>query len=228
MISLAEARAHVLDRCPGPVASEVPLADARGLVTAAPVVASGAVPPFANSAMDGFALLAADTVGPPAELRIVGTLAAGAVPDVEVRRGEAVRIMTGAPMPLGADAVAIGTAALVALGDNDPKWEAEYQKMGTTTGAYDDWHEGQDPAGITTQDPELAQRLDPEAAGRRLRNYLNVMTLECQTIARACGKSHVHNLEPEDLVALTMEAAAMARVPLSGTDWWPGKPGTGF
>ena len=105
MISLAEARAHVLDRCPGPVVSEVPLADARGLVTAAPVVATGAVPPFANSAMDGFALLAADTVGPPADLRIVGTLAAGAVPDVEVCPGEAIRIMTGAPMPPGADAV---------------------------------------------------------------------------------------------------------------------------
>ncbi len=128
-------------------------------------------------------------------------------------------------LALGADAVAIGTAALVALGDNDPKWESEYQKLGTTAGAYDDWHEGQDPAGITTQNPELAARLDPVAAGRRLQNYLNVMTLECQTIARACGKSHVHNLEPEDLCALTMEAAAMARVPLAGTDWYPGKPG---
>ncbi|MGB2203391.1 MAG: hypothetical protein ACPH5G_18815, partial [Pseudooceanicola atlanticus] len=63
------------------------------------------------------------------------------------------------------------------------------------------------------------------AAGRRLRNYLNVMTLECQTLARACGKSHVLNLEPEDLCALTMEAAAMAKVPLAGTDWYPGKPG---
>ena len=128
-------------------------------------------------------------------------------------------------LALGADAVAIGTAALVALGDNDPRWEEEYQKLGTTTGAYDDWHEGRDPAGITTQDPELAQRLDPVAAGRRLANYLNVMTLECQTLARACGKSHVHNLEPEDLCALTMEAAAMAQVPLAGTNWWPGKPG---
>ena len=57
-----------------------------------------------------------------------------------------------------------------------------------------------DPAGITTQDPELAARLDPVSAGRRLANYLTVMTLEAQTIARACGKSHVHNLEPEDLV----------------------------
>ena len=128
-------------------------------------------------------------------------------------------------MALGADAVAIGTAALIALGDNDPKWEAEYQKLGTTTGAYDDWHEGLDPAGITTQDPELAARLDPIEAGRRLRNYLKVMTLEAQTIARACGHNHLHNLEPEDLCALTMEAAAMARVPLAGTDWYPGKAG---
>jgi glutamate synthase domain-containing protein 2 len=126
-------------------------------------------------------------------------------------------------LALGADAVAIGTAALIALGDNDPKWEAEYQKLGTTAGAYDDWHEGRDPAGITTQDPLLASRLDSVLAGRRLANYLSVLTLEAQTIARACGKSHLHNLEPEDLVALTVEAAAMAKVPLAGTDWIPGK-----
>jgi len=128
-------------------------------------------------------------------------------------------------LALGADAVAIGTAALVALGDNDPAFEAEYQAMGTTAGAYDDWQEGRDPAGITTQDPELAARLDPVAAGRRLANYLAVLTLEAQTIARACGKSHLHNLEPEDLVALTIEAAAMARVPLAGTNWIPGSGG---
>jgi glutamate synthase domain-containing protein 2 len=126
-------------------------------------------------------------------------------------------------LALGADAVAIGTAALIALGDNDPRLEAEYQKIGTTAGAYDDWHEGRDPAGITTQDEALAARLDPVIAGRRLANYLAVLTLEAQTIARACGKSHVHNLEPEDLVALTVEAAAMAQVPLAGTDWIPGK-----
>jgi glutamate synthase domain-containing protein 2 len=125
-------------------------------------------------------------------------------------------------LALGADAVAIGTAALVALGDNDPAYEADYAALGTTAGAYDDWQEGRDPAGITTQDPALAARLDPVAAGRRLANYLAVLTLEAQTIARACGKSHLHNLEPEDLVALTIEAAAMARVPLAGTDWIPG------
>ena len=128
-------------------------------------------------------------------------------------------------LALGADAVSIGSAALIAIGDNDPKWEDEYQKLGTTAGAYDDWHEGQDPAGITTQDPELAKRLDPEEAGRRLRNYLKVMTLEAQTIARACGHNHVLNLEPEDLVALTIEAAAMAKVPLAGTEWIPGQNG---
>ena len=84
---------------------------------------------------------------------------------------------------------------------------------------------GRDPAGITTQNEALAARLDPVAAGRRLQNYLAVLTLEAQTIARACGKSHLLNLEPEDLCALTMEAAAMAQVPLAGTDWWPGKGG---
>jgi methylamine---glutamate N-methyltransferase subunit C len=136
-------------------------------------------------------------------------------------------IRTGADvakaLALGADAVSIGTAALIALGDNDPRLEDEYRELGTTAGAYDDWHEGRDPAGITTQDPKLAARLDPVKAGRRLANYLAVLTLECQTIARACGKSHVHNLEPEDLVALTVESAAMAGVPLAGTDWIPGK-----
>jgi len=128
-------------------------------------------------------------------------------------------------LALGADAVAIGTAALIALGDNDPVHEAEYRRLGTTAGAYDDWQDGRDPAGITTQDPDLAKRLDPFAAGRRLANYLSVLTLEAQTIARACGKSHLRNLEPEDLVALTLEASAMAGVPLAGTNWIPGRGG---
>ncbi len=126
-------------------------------------------------------------------------------------------------LALGVDAVSIGTAALAALGDNDPAFEDEYAALGTHAGAYDAWHEGFDPAGITTQDPVLAARLDPVLGGRRLANYLAVLTLEAQTIARACGKSHVHNLEPEDLVALTVEAAAMARVPLAGTSWIPGQ-----
>ena len=125
-------------------------------------------------------------------------------------------------LALGADAVSIGSAAMIAIGDNDPRWEDDYNALGTTAGAYDDWHEGNDPAGITTQDPALMARLDPVEGGRRLRNYLKVVTLEAQTIARACGKNHVHNLEPEDLCALTIEAAAMAGVPLAGTSWIPG------
>ncbi len=125
-------------------------------------------------------------------------------------------------MAMGADAVSIGTAALIALGDNSPEYEKEYNKLGTSAGYYDDYQDGLDPSGICTQDPELAKRLDPELGGRRLANYLNCLTLETQTLARACGKSHVHNLEPEDMVALTVEASAMARVPLAGTDWIPG------
>ena len=126
-------------------------------------------------------------------------------------------------MALGADAVAIGTAALIALGDNHPRLDGELKKIGSAAGFYDDWQNGRDPAGITTQDPELAKRLNPEEAGRRLANYLRVLVLEAQTMARACGKSHLHNLDPEDLVALTVEAAAMARVPLAGTAWVPGQ-----
>tara|TARA_Y100001970_G_scaffold205987_1_gene250873 strand:+ start:2381 stop:3712 length:1332 start_codon:yes stop_codon:yes gene_type:complete len=126
-------------------------------------------------------------------------------------------------LALGVDAVSIGSAAMIAIGDNDPKWEKEYNKLGTTAGSYDDWHEGNDPAGISTQNPKLMKRLDSIKAGKKLSNYLKVMTLEAQTIARACGKNKLHNLEPEDLCALTVEAAAMARVPLAGTNWIPGQ-----
>ena len=125
-------------------------------------------------------------------------------------------------LALGADAVSIGTAALIAIGDNDPQYDDEYRALGSGAGYWEDFQAGNDPAGITTQDPALMARLDPVLAGRRLANYLQVLTLETQTIARACGKSHVHNLEPEDLAALTVEAAAMAKVPLAGTTWVPG------
>jgi methylamine---glutamate N-methyltransferase subunit C len=139
-------------------------------------------------------------------------------------------IRTGADvakaLALGADAVSIGVAAVIALGDNSPELEEEYRRIGTSAGFYDDWQAGLDPAGISTQDDALAARFDAELGGRRLANYLRVLTLETQTLARACGKSHVHNLEPEDLVALTVEAAAMARVPLAGTDWIPGVNGS--
>ena len=105
MIPLDEARSYVLAGCRPLEVVEVTLDHADALILAEQVVAAEAVPPFANTAMDGFAVRAADTVNAPADLRIVGTLAAGAAPDRPVEPGEAIRIMTGAPMPPGADAV---------------------------------------------------------------------------------------------------------------------------
>jgi len=79
------------------------------------------------------------------------------------------------------------------------------------------------PVGITTQDPELRKRLVVEDASLRVYNFLTTMTMELQMLARACGKTKVHSLEPEDLAALTIEASAMARVPLAGTNYTVGQ-----
>jgi glutamate synthase domain-containing protein 2 len=145
-------------------------------------------------------------------------------------------IRTGADvakaLALGADAVSIGQGVLMALGCNRPDYQtpagphdarADYEALGTAPGYCHHCHTGRCPVGITTQDPVLEQRLTPAEGARRLRNYLNVLTLELTTLALACGKSSVHHLEREDLVALTIEGAAMARVPLAGTSWIPGQ-----
>lgn len=145
-------------------------------------------------------------------------------------------IRTGADvakaLALGADAVALGQGVLVALGCNATSYiqdgrkidaTEDYVKLGTAAGGCHHCHTGQCPVGVTTQDPALEQRLSPEVGARRLRNYLQVLIMELTTLARACGKSNVHNLEKEDLVALTVESAAMAKVPLAGTDWIPGR-----
>ena len=140
-------------------------------------------------------------------------------------------------LALGADAVSIGTAALVAMGCNSRTYmqdghevdaTADYHALGTEPGYCHHMESGRCPVGITTQDPELERRLDPAWGGRRVANYLRALTMELTALARACGKSDVHNLEPEDLVALTIEAAAMARVPLAGTNWIPGSDSTGL
>ena len=125
-------------------------------------------------------------------------------------------------LALGADAVSIGTAALIALNCNAPIHVEDYRALGTEPGSCHHCHTGQCPVGVATQEPDLEARLDVDAATRRVRNYLSTLALEAQTLARACGKSHLLNLEPEDLAALTVEAAAMAGVPLAGTDWIPG------
>ncbi len=144
-------------------------------------------------------------------------------------------IRTGADvakaLALGADAVSIGQAALIALGCNNhchhdgSDWvdvTGDYQQLGTAPGYCHHCQTGRCPVGIATQDELLEQRLLPERAAEWVRNYLQVVNMEVTTLARACGKSDVHHLEREDLAALTVEAAAMARVPLAGTSWIPG------
>jgi methylamine---glutamate N-methyltransferase subunit C len=135
-------------------------------------------------------------------------------------------------LALGADAVSLGVGSLIALGCNSPFYEADgqpvdvtadYLALGTAPGYCDQCQTGACPVGVTTQDPVLSARLDPQAAARRLTNYLKALTMELTTLARACGKNDVHHLEPEDMVALTVEAAAMAHVPLAGTSWIPGR-----
>jgi molybdopterin molybdotransferase len=102
VIPLADAQRRILDAV-APLEPRVfALADAGGLVLAQPIVATEAVPPFANTGMDGYAVRAADT---PGRLRVIGELPAGRAPTIAVGAGEAIRIMTGAPMPDGADSV---------------------------------------------------------------------------------------------------------------------------
>ncbi len=109
MISPEEARAHVLAAVPRLVPVAMPLAEAVGCVTVESVTADDPIPSFDNTAMDGYALRAADVAGAddarPARLEIIGTLAAGSGDRPEVGPGQAVRIMTGAPVPPGADAI---------------------------------------------------------------------------------------------------------------------------
>lgn len=121
-------------------------------------------------------------------------------------------------LALGADCVMIGSAALIALGCNSPRYEEDYTKLGTSPGACHHCHTGLCPVGITTQDPELSKRVDVEAASERISRFLTAMTMEATLLAKACGKSSVHHLEPEDLRALTLEASAFTGIPLVGID----------
>lgn len=124
-------------------------------------------------------------------------------------------------LALGADAVAIGQAAMIALNCNKhlPGITDYPKELGVEAGFCTACDTGLCPVGITTQDPALEARLDPDEAAARVANFLNSMTMEMGLLARSVGKSDVHSLEPEDLAALTIEASLMTRVPLAGTDF---------
>ena len=121
-------------------------------------------------------------------------------------------------LALGADAVYIGTAALIALNCNKPIYVDDYHKLGTEPHACHHCHTGRCPVGITTQDPELMSRLKIDEGVERVANFFRAMTLEIQILARACGKADVHDLEPEDLRALTLESSMITGIPLVGTN----------
>ena len=105
LLNLVDVQNWVTGLCPPLGATDLALHDALGCVLAEDVVSSEAVPPFANTAMDGFAVRAADVAAVPCDLVVVGTLAAGGLPDIAVGPGQALRIMTGAAMPDGADSI---------------------------------------------------------------------------------------------------------------------------
>jgi glutamate synthase domain-containing protein 2 len=119
---------------------------------------------------------------------------------------------------LGADACYVGTAALIALNCNKPLYVEDYAAIGAAPYHCHHCHTGRCPVGITTQDPELVKRLDIDAGAERVANWLYAVTSEIQILARACGKRDVHDLEPEDLRALTLEASMITGVPLAGTN----------
>ena len=122
-------------------------------------------------------------------------------------------------LALGANAVSIGTAALVALNCNAPLYLEDYEKLGVKPGFCHHCHTGRCPVGITTQDPELMKRLEVDDAADRVFNFLQSMTMEMQMMARACGKNDVHDLEAEDMRALTLESSIITGIPLAGTDF---------
>ena len=107
LLDLSDAQSWVTQRCRALPSVEIAVADALGCILNEDVYATEQVPPFANTAMDGFAVRAADVVKVPCDLVVIGTLAAGAAPGAQhvVLSGQAIRIMTGAVVPEGADAI---------------------------------------------------------------------------------------------------------------------------
>ena len=121
-------------------------------------------------------------------------------------------------LALGADAIYIGTSALIALNCNKALHVEEYEALGTKPGFCHHCHTGRCPVGIATQDPDLMQRLPIDEGAERVASFLQAMVSEMQMLARACGKANVHDLDPDDLRALTLDASMTCGIPLVGTN----------
>ena len=121
-------------------------------------------------------------------------------------------------LALGADAVMIGNSAMIAMGCNTPRYLEDYKALGTSPGACHHCHTGRCPVGVATQDPELEKRMNPHAGAERIARFMTAMTMEITALAKACGKSSVHNLEIEDLRALSFEASAFTGIKMAGID----------
>ena len=193
-----------------PTSSKALLASLTAAIPGMPVFAA------ANTGIPGIAAVrearrALDDVGKTGEVSLV--FAGGIRDGADMAKA----------LALGADAIAVGTGALIALNCNKDIPEADFEKeLGVSAGDCYHCHTGRCPVGVATQDPKLRKRLNPDDAALRVYNYLHSMTLEAQLLARACGKTNIHSLEPEDLAALTMEASALAKVPLAGTEYTVG------
>ena len=118
VIELKEVQEFIFSQCSKLSTDEVEISKSRGLVLAGTVISNDDIPPFPNTAMDGYTVRALDTVNAPVELKVVGTLPAGKVPDFKVGPDEAVRIMTGAVIPEGADSVVMVEKTREAERDN--------------------------------------------------------------------------------------------------------------
>lgn len=197
--------------------ADVDLRSALGLVLAEPVEAVESVPPFDNTAMDGFAVRAADTAGAPVDLSIIGTLAAGSVSDREVGAGEAMRIMTGAPMPPGADAVVMVERTKASADDTTVKIEIRVEVGNHVRGAGEDLRSGQEVfAAGTVLGPahigvlaSIGCRQVPTY--RRLR--VGVLSTGDELVMGTPGPGQIRDSNRDALLAL-LEAAGMIGVDL--------------
>ena len=138
VIALPEAQKFVLDAVKQLIPEVFNFGDAVGLVVALDVTSQENVPPFANSAVDGFAVRTIDMQSVPATLRVVGELAAGAAPNIGIGHGETIRIMTGAPIPDGCDAVVMVEDSAPGTLDNEVVLRARVEKGQAIRPAGDD------------------------------------------------------------------------------------------